>query len=485
MAHATWFQPAVEISLERHYSDGGLGWMSWMAEFTETNDTIYYFSKTDLINLFLKQYNKLYTKPLYISVNNYTRNTEDLTIINEILRPTNENTIKFITKTSISGRRINELITRATANSELYTFEELQNVSLYLQRDRTNAIRVFKRSNIYDNNVSYLIIGTNHMSREALYTALGLAPVWFPDILTGLNNEHKQAIINLCDSIGKMDADLFEACINKCFKLIPETPEEEINFTGISKLFHINFETQKSNLVTKISNLDSAINSILSKYEQYLQERRETKLKLQTLLTQEDVDDTQAIADAKTFKSIVYYNTEANMHYFIIRSKMMLDSTSVIQRILAPENTRAHEMYHLTSPNKRRLAKELFIDNTLQIDFCTKFTKESDRAYPSVSKPNKSIHNRNTIPNPHLIYYNCYGGNKKLLAEAHNAENLQYYLGLLTACNSNLNTGDAVVFTKFMYDLFVTYVQKPILYDVATKTYISPLERMHSYNETV
>ena len=207
--------------------------------------------------------------------------------------------------------------------------------------------------------------------------------------------------------------------------------------------------------------------------------------KLTALFTEPKKNEEQFIKDAQDCKSIVDYYVHEGKHMITIKSKMILDSKAIVTKILTPNNTTAQEHYNITSERAYKLFEELWLKETLQIHFCTRFIKTKGTAVPtSIQRPRAAKNTKNTIPNPHLIHYACFGSNKQILIDAARDNNLQYYLGALTACNSNLNTGDATVLSRFCRELLSEYRNEAILYDPATKTYTTPNERMKSY-ETI
>lgn len=399
-------------------------------------------------------------------------------------RSREENQIYFISKTSISGRQVATIANIVNLEPHLTLTEETA-TSLYLQTDNSHPVRVFKLTNNNDSEaINYFIIGSNQMFQNIYYTCLALVPKWFPKILDGINDTRKEALIKLFTAIGRMnDTDYYEA-ISNCFDLLYEPEEAPIDFSTMTNFLKSNIQDQINRLQNNIDSYRRNVDSYLLNYQEALKTLQYEQRKLTVLLSEPKQDDSNIITDAQNCKSIVDYYVRDNKHIVTIKSKMLIDSKAIITKILSPDNTNAQYHYNICSENARRLFEDLWIKDTLQIHFCTTFHKQASTGVPSVSAPKRTKATKNTMPNPHLLHFSCFGNNKKLLIDAATDNNLQYYLGALTACNSNLNTGDATVLRRFCNDLLTTYLNTPVIYDVETKTYTTPNERMKSY-ETV
>ena len=469
------------LGRETTFDDGN----AWRPELQVYSDErIQSITKERLLNFFIRNFsNGQNTNEIKISFDAFTRSDHILYLINRIKDYDYDNTIMFFRKTSISGRGISTIATEIN-NTPGITMTELTNVSLLLQTSTSDPIRVYKIVR-NDRTTQYAVIGHNNMKQEAYYICLGLVTNWFPELLENIDDEKVNAIKNLCYNIGNMDEDAYVQSVRACFALCTEPPLPEINYTPIVNMLSNNVQSRINALQSEHTSYRGRLTETLQRYEQYKTKIQQIEWELSKLMSEPPSNNAETdIQMAKNFKSIVHYGFRNDEHLITIRSKMILDSDAIVKRIIEPNNTNAHNHYYINSESERKLLEDLWINKTLQLDFCTTFIKYKNDAMPYIgAAPNPRL-TINTIPNPHLAHYSCFGSNRKQLIDANGANNLEYYLGTLTASNSNLNTGDATVLQAFCRDILDRYKNKPILYDVETKQYVSPAERMKTY-ETV
>ena len=481
------FFPHYTLAPE-HISTDRYIWEHMLRDMIPLAMHIYSVTKQFLITCLLHNYKKIpmtTTMPAVGFTFKSFRRIDDLdTIVDYIKTRRLNNEIYFIAKTSISGRQIATIA--ATINDDpLYTFTEETATSLYLQTDNHHPVRVFKLTTNNPTTTTYFVIGSNQMLMNVYYTCLALVPKWYPQIFEGIDSQRVDALINLFTAIGHMNSAEYDTAFRHCVNLCYEPTEPELDFTTISSFLKTDISTQINSLQGLIESYQKQIAIDLKAYERHTEDLRTNQQKLTTLLTAPNTDNAAFINDAKSCKSIVAYNLENSSHVITLKSKMLIDSKAIVTKILEPNNTQAQTYYNITTLRARKLFEELWLKETLQIFFCTTFVKTTSASVPTTIRvPKRTRNTKNTMPNPHLIHYSCFGSNKKLLIDAANNNNLQYYLGALTACNSNLNTGDATVLRRFCSEVLSNYADTPILYDVETKTYTTPRERMQSY-ETV
>ena len=446
---------------------------------------IYNPTKQFLISCLIRNYKKdrnTSSAPIFdLNISNYRRIDNPDTIVDYIKTRRLNNEIYFIAKTSISGRQI-ATIAATINNDPLYTFTEEVTTSLYLQTDNSHPVRVFKLTTNNPETTTYFVIGSNQMLQYVFYTCLALVPKWFPHLFEGIDQTRMDALIKVFTAIGHMNNNEYNEAMRNCIDLCYDLEEKEIDFSTITSFLKQDITVQTDYLQNRIETYRTNANAYLQSYEDAIKAMQNEQCKLTQLLTEPKKDDETVIADAKSCKSIIDYFMDEHKHILTIKSKMVLDSKTIVNKILARGNTDAQRYYHIETGRQRRLFEDLWLKETLQIYFCTTFHKELSRSVPIAARaPKRTKATRNTIPNPHLHHYACYGSNKKILIEAATNNNLQYYLGALTACNSNLNTGDATVLRRFCSELLNEYYDSPILYDVETKTYTTPRERINSY----
>lgn len=474
------FNPTYPLNTELTFEDQQFG--NILQDYSDT--TIYSMTKCFLLDFFIQNFSKNERAPkISTTFWHYTRpdHLEDIAV--RIINCNTPNLIYFIQKTSVSGRAINTLV-KFINDTTNHKVTELTNISLALQDNQADPVRAYKIERT-DGKKQYAIIGNKHMTQKVQYMCLGLTPVLFPELLKDMDETKLNAFKSLCQSIGRMDAEKYETNLHACIALCETPTLAEIDYTSIDKLLNKNIQARIDKLRDEQYTEQTKINSALHAYEEANKALQKITWELSKLTTEsQDDDHEKAIQIAKNFKSIVAYTYNNGEHAITIRSKMLLESDAIVKRIVDPTNYNAHEHYGIHSGSARRLLEDLWVNKTLQLDFCTTFTKYGSDIIPTCTPPTHPRLKRNTIPNPHLIHYACYGDNKRQLIDAHQNNNLEYYLGILTSSNSNLNTGDATVLIAFCKDVLQRYVNEKILYDVENKTYVSPNERM-KYYETV
>ena len=448
---------------------------------------VYSTSKQFLLSCLIRNYKKIpntSSTPLVELIFKHYRRVDDINTIINYIKTRSLNNIYFIAKTSISGRQI-ATIAEAINNDPSCTFTEDITTSLYLQTDKSHPVRVFKLTTNNPTTTTYFIIGSNQMLQNVYYTCLALVPKWFPNFFEGIDQTRINALIKVFTAIGHMNSNEYDEAMRNCINLCYDLEEQEIDYSTITSFLQPDIDTQINYLQKNIDMYRRNANSYLTQYETATAALQAEQRKLTQLLTESNKDDETIIADAKNCKSIINYYMHDGIHTITIKSKMILDSKAIVTKLLASGNKTAQAYYHIETEQQRKLFEDLWLNETLQIYFCTTFHKEKNKSIPdTISIPKRTKTTKNTIPNPHLRHFTCYGSNRKILTDAATNNNLQYYLGALTACNSNLNTGDATVLRYFCKDLLNTYYDTPVLYNTETKTYITPRERINSY-ETV
>lgn len=474
------FNPAYPLGNEITFEDQNF--KPILQDYDDT--TIYSVTKPFLLNFFIRNFSKNKLAPgINTTFWAYTRTEPLENIALRIINNNTPNLIYFIQKTSVSGRALGAFAKFINDTSSVKV-TELTNISLAFQDNKADPVRVYKIEKA-DGKKQYAVIGTKHMTQKIQYMGLGLTPVLFPELLKDMDETKLNTFKSLCQSIGRMDAQEYETNIHACIALCEMPTLPEIDFTSIDNFLGKDNQTRIAKLRDKQRAEQQRIDNALRVYEESNQVLQKIIWELSKLTTEPQNNDSEkAIQIAKNFKSIVAYRYENNEYHITIRSRMILESDAIVKRIVEPTNYSAHEHYCIYSESARRLLEDLWVNKTLQLDFCTTFSKYKTDMIPICSRPSHPLLKRNTIPNPHLIHYACYGTNKKQLIDAYNSENLEYYLGILTSSNSNLNTGDATVLIAFCKDILQKYADENILYDVENKVYVSPKERM-KYYETI
>ena len=111
---------------------------------------------------------------------------------------------------------------------------------------------------------------------------------------------------------------------------------------------------------------------------------------------------------------------------------------------------------YLTDSDMEMLMTAIFIDQTIRVKMCAKYSLYADGRSSTWQGEVYSTEYRNFIPNPHIFYYGCLGGYAQKINEQLQKHD---YIGAIEQCVAScksLNVGEAPTmesFIKSLYDL--------------------------------
>lgn len=402
------------------------------------------------------------------------------------------NHFNFIEKTRFSGVQITEVISSVERQlTDNQTLEELPAISVFLQTKEIK-IRVYKYKK--DNTTIYYIL-TNKINQRTIATLIGMVPKFFPHVFDNLQEKEKTILIDLFTAIGTMEVENIEEALTKALAELKEPKLPEVPFEEILKLTQQRLDTKLETLRTTLTSKQNAQRDLLLSYADLQNTIQDLVAQIKGLMSIETKDESKELLDlVKSFKSIIGYiaipEVSRTDKALVIRSKLIPSDPELAEKIFS--NATKASNYNVHQPNARTLLYRLLATQEYTLDFCTGFIyRKQSTSYPRIIYDHLPIlYTRNTIPNPHLSYHTCFGGNGPLIANALVEGDIPKLLGITTACNSDLNIGDPTVLREFCRDLFDTYYDRPIIYVKSTKTYKTPKEilaeiRKEQTDETV
>lgn len=397
------------------------------------------------------------------------------------------NMIIFLEKTRFSGVQMTDTITNLTATLPAYNLniEELTSISLYLQT-KERKIRVYKITG--NNKLNYLVL-TNKVDVDITATIMGMVPKLFPNIFKDLNDKQKELLTNICTAVGNKVINEIELALDKAIdelktQPLPAVPYEQIlNIT--KQQIAARIDTLKGSLDAEQINLGST----LATYNRTLEkiENLEAQIKgLMLIDTQKAKDESLEII--KAYKSIVGYVKIGALStaypVLIMRSRLIPSDPDLAHKIFS-DARKTDEVYNIYDKAKRLLIYRLLATQEYSLDFCTGFLyKYNTTSLPRITWDYlPDVYKTNAIPNPHLKYHSCFGGNGKHITDALIKQDIGSLLGVTTTCNSDLNIGDVTVLREFCRDLFNIYRDKPIIYTKAKDKYYTPIQMLNIIKE--
>lgn len=423
-----------------------------------------------LLNAIMANYNEK-TPQITMCYRHYIRNDRPESIAAYIRNFTSD--IIYIERTAYSGKAIAETIEQLKTHIT-DPIEELTNISLFLQ-EKGSPVRVYKRTN--QNTPPQYYILTNKCTEKIMNTTIGLIHNWFPHIYTDLDEPRQNTIKNYLKAIGESYEDAAQEELTALLNLLKEPELPQINYSAIAALAQTNKQEKIRNLESDMRNAQDELRRITAELNRVLEKIEKIEFKQRmTLLEPDDSPTKELVKELQAFKSIKYYGplegVNSYTNFITIVSKMMPSDQDLAQKIFSDEAKAA--FYGVHSQKFRQLMLDILTTDKYTINFRTSFrlanltdsTITTENAIPQLKK--------NTVPNPHLTYYNCFGGNAATLAHAGRKKDVITYLGVLTASNSNLNIGDATVLKLFCSHLLSTLYDKQVLFDNQTQTYIAP-----------
>lgn len=114
----------------------------------------------------------------------------------------------------------------------------------------------------------------------------------------------------------------------------------------------------------------------------------------------------------------------------------------------------SHATNSISGDRMAKLFKAIFIDRILRVRFCAAYTFDLNGSVRGVSHHEFPTEMENMMPNPHIQYHRCLGGNERIINNLLRDRN---YIGAIEQCvasSKSLNFGDGTVIGEFMVDMY-------------------------------
>lgn len=241
--------------------------------------------------------------------------------------------------------------------------------------------------------------------------------------------------------------------------------KQEREFTEALNMMVTNLsETKKRFFERRINELQRDIDSYYNEIARMVKDMNQVKA---NYLLQVTINEDQKLKDLQEYirkckDKIAYIKADSNLLYLVYRTPLVYFEDNLLKPYF--QSTRSNVITS-AAPWKQQLIKDLFINKkyTLQIesDIMLDLANKSFRYVPiNDLVTNDSMQG---IPNPHHLYYNCWGDNQPTIHRA--LQEGDYLQAILTAfaAMAGLNLSDTAVIEKFVRDELMVYNTVPCL----------------------
>lgn len=242
-------------------------------------------------------------------------------------------------------------------------------------------------------------------------------------------------------------------------------------------------ETKKKFFEKRIDELQCNIESYYNEITRLVKDMNQVKA---AYLLQITTNEDQKIKDLQEYirkckDKIAYIKADSNLLYLVYRTPLMFFEEDLLKPYF--QSTRSN-VVTCAAAWKQQLLKDLFMNKkyTLQIEssIMLDLTNKSFRYVPINNLV--TTDSMQGIPNPHHLYYNCWGDNQPIIHRA--LQEGDYLQAILTAfaAMAGLNLSDTAVLEKFVRDEFVSYNNIPCLTNNETGEVITIANYERRYN---
>ena len=196
------------------------------------------------------------------------------------------------------------------------------------------------------------------------------------------------------------------------------------------------------------------------------------------------------------------------MEYFVANKKLFVDSVSdddnlfyyvggyidnfdveFFERCLENDNSILYRRYdHISPGNITRedyiaLMKAVFLDEKIKMKVFSKWKIGTGGYIEAVCEDNPPMQLKDHLPNPHLMYYRCYGSFEPDLMKAARECDYVRAVDISSAENGNVNFNDVTVMEKFIRDILTKNTKFLELPDGTAATSTEAIEWLKAQDE--
>lgn len=346
-----------------------------------------------------------------------------------------------------------------------------KNIGLALQMEQNHKIAVIKV------NEHTTVIFTNKYDATEMQTYYSIVPIVFSK-----ENLPEELVKAFLEIYNKNYTQIIEK-INILFEDIDVTEIKMKHLkTNLTTLF------KNPNKINQIENdiksLNQTLNSYYDEITRILANIKDKELRKLILIGQDFEQVTlELIEYMSTNKFITDIDIQGNELHVTVKTPLYFADEKFIQKLFDTPKSYINEK----SKEVKALIKEVFLDkksiiivkckivininSIANINTGTRMDGIRSIIYATHLYPNQFF--TDSVPQPHLVYYNCFGANEThLLKTVQNNDIIGLIAQAIASCQ-NINFGDSAVSNKFINDIETNYANKKFIYDEEVKEQIS------------
>lgn len=282
-----------------------------------------------------------------------------------------------------------------------------------------------------------------------LQCAVAVAIPWYFDVDDGITAVEKELIYSLCDKTGGQKRYL-DAIQKLASKYDFRTPKIEQYLSGFEKFYEQkNIERLKRN----IADYQRAIDQYYEHIREQMRRQRDDQIQLCGYENKlETMDDGGLREYFLANKNLILDRVEDGRMYFGVRGYLNMFDSDFAERVIDNPSSYVYRNTSFGNEDIKKLMLAIFVDRSLKIKSCAKFTIDIDRmSVDAISGDEcEEIDYINHLPNPHLYFHSCMNANRDAVMNALKSGN---YIGAIEQCcysMSNLAWSDSTVMKEFM-----------------------------------
>lgn len=330
----------------------------------------------------------------------------------------------------------------------------IKNASLALQTEQSHKIAVIRV------NDTQTIILTSRLDQNMVIPYLSLIPIVFKNDLI------PEQLIKALLFLSEYDYTNASEEINK---LMDTMDVKEIYKETIKECLRISFTQQevKARLKDNIRNKNIELQEMYIAADRLIKQITGMQMKLEAPALVSDEKTTEELLEFlmshKYIKEVIPQK-EYNMITMKIISPIMFIDENLIEKLLENNQTYLNEAVRANS-TLEKFIRQTFIEKKYTL--ITKTMIKVDvgkliRIIEGLDQNNDHINSilsrgelqdKKPIPNPHIMYHNCYGNNETHLHKAVEQKNIIGFIAQAIGATQNLNFADSLVMRELIRDL--------------------------------
>lgn len=312
-------------------------------------------------------------------------------------------------------------------------------VEKFLKSQTKIATKIFINEQIHS-----VVAFVDNQPNENWYICLfsAMSKIW-----TWLFDENSPDVLAIMQALGKKDFVTLVKILNTYF---PDDLGIKINNKKLKEYGKCLAKGEIRALNQKIENIDYDLKSLYDRIDSFLLSRGDIYLQIeafQALLQAKD--DNELLDIFNNRKNIEIINVDNNNHYiqYVIKDTLEYYDEDELKRMLENKNS---VFYNFSQKWIIPFVKAIFIENRGKICVQSEFTlSRLSTLYPNNYGDFETDYSE-YMPQPHLGFYTCLGGNKNEIARYLQKNDWQMAIDQTIAATKNINFGDYSVMSRFI-----------------------------------